>query len=133
MPPTNVETLRLGFEAFNSGDIERILAFAHPDFEAVVPPELSTEPDVYRGHDGIRRYFESFQDAMDEIRFRLDRTWEAGDTVVALVRVSAKGRQTAIAVEQQIAQVWTMCDGRALSAHTYATLGDALEAADLHE
>jgi len=28
----------------------------HPDFVGVVPPELSAEPDTYRGHAGIRRY-----------------------------------------------------------------------------
>ena len=26
-----------------------------PEFEAVTAPELSAEPDVYRGHEGIRR------------------------------------------------------------------------------
>ena len=72
MSQANVEIVREGFDAFNSGDMRRILALAHTDFEAVVPPELSAEPDTYRGHDGIRRYFQSFQsfqDAMDEIRF----------------------------------------------------------------
>ena len=38
-----------------AGTSRRILALAHTDFEAVVPPELSAEPDTYRGHDGIRR------------------------------------------------------------------------------
>src|SRR5271165_4679539 len=124
----NVEVVREGLEAFNSGDIDRILAFALPDFEAVVPPELSAEPDTYRGHDGIRRYFQSFQDAMYEIRFEPERFWDAGQFVVALVRITAKGRQTAIPVEQRIAQVWTILDGRAASVRTHASLSEALEA-----
>jgi ketosteroid isomerase-like protein len=128
-----VEVLREGFEAFNSGSIERILGFAHPDFEAIVPPELSAEPDVYRGHDGIRRYFESFQEAMDEIRFHPDRVWDAGSSVVADVRITAKGRQTAIPVLQRIAQVWTFRDGRALSVHSYVSLQEALDAVGLAE
>ncbi len=131
MSQRNVEVVREGFEAFNSGAIDRILAFAHSDFEAVVPPELSAEPDIYRGHDGIRRYFESFQDAMDEIRFEPERFWDAGDSVVADVRITAKGRQTAIPVVQRIAQVWRIRDGRALSVHSYVTLPEALEAVGL--
>lgn len=123
--------VRQGFEAFNSGDMERILAFADPDFEAIVPPELSAEPDTYRGHDGIRRYFQSFQDAMDEIRFQPERFWDVGPSVVALVRITAKGRQTAISVEQRIAQVWTIRDGRAKRVHTYASLSEALKAVGL--
>jgi len=131
MSQQNVEIIRAWFEAFNSGAIERILSFAHPDFEAIVPPELSAEPDTYRGHDGIRRYFQSFQDAMDEIRFEPERFWDAGNSVVADVRITAKGRQTAIPVVQRIAQVWAVRDGRALSVHSYASLAEALEAVGL--
>jgi len=131
VPQESIDVVRGGFEAFNSGDIGRILAFAHRDFEAIVPPELSAEPDTYRGHDGIRRYFESFQDAMDEIRFQLERFWEVEESVVAVVRITAKGRQTAIAVEQRIAQLWTIRDGRALRVRTYASLAEALEAVGL--
>ena len=128
---TNVEIVREAFEAFNSGAIARILAFLEPDFEAIVPPELSAEPDTYRGHDGIRRYFESFQDAMDEIRFEPERFWDANQSVVAAVRISAKGRQTAIPVVQRIAQVWRFRDGRALSVRSYVTLQEALNAVGL--
>jgi ketosteroid isomerase-like protein len=128
-----VEVVRRGFEAFNSGDMERILAFADSDFEAIVPPELSAEPDTYRGHDGIRRYFQSFEDVMDEIRFQPERFWEVGPSVVALVRITAKGRQTAIAVEQRIAQVWTIRDGRAKRVQTYASLSEALDAVGLND
>jgi ketosteroid isomerase-like protein len=133
MSQQNVEVVRAGFEAFNSGGIARILAFAHPEFEAVVPPELSAEPDIYRGHDGIRRYFESFQDAMDEIRFEPVRFWEAGSSVVVDVRITAKGRQTAIPVVQRIGQVWRIRDGRALSVHSYVSTEEALEAVGLAE
>jgi ketosteroid isomerase-like protein len=131
MSPDNVETLRQGLEAFNSGDVARFLAFIHPDFEAEVPPEFSAEPDTYRGHDGIRRYFESFQDAMDEIRFQPERFWEADGSVVLAVRLTAKGRQTGILVEQRFAQVWTIRDGRAIGVRTYASTSQALEAAGL--
>ena len=133
MSQENVEALRQGFEAFNSGDIGRILTFAHPDFEAEVPRELSAEPDTYRGHDGIRRYFESFQDVMEEIRFQPERFWDAGQSVVVVARLTARGRQTAIPVEQRIAQVWTMRDGRALRVRTYVSLSEALEAAGVSE
>lgn len=133
MSQENVDSLRQAYEAFSSGDLERILTFAHPDFEAVVPPELSAEPDTYRGHDGIRRYFESFEDAMDEIQFQPERFWDAGESVVAVVLLTAKGRQTSIRVEQRIAQVWTILDGKAIGLRTYPSLSEALQAAGLPE
>jgi ketosteroid isomerase-like protein len=131
MSQANVELVRRGFEAFNSEDIERILAFAHPDFEAVVPPELSAEPDTYRGHDGLRHYFESFQDAMAEVRFHPEQFWDAGESVVVVVQLTARGRQTEILVEQRIAQVWSIRAAKALRVQTYPMLSEALEAAGL--
>jgi len=111
--------------------LSAILAFADPDFEAVVPPELSAEPDTYRGHDGLRRYFQSFQEAMHEVRFRPERFWDAGQSVVTVVRLTAKGRQTDIPVEQRIAQVWSIRDGKALGVRTYPSLSEALESVGL--
>jgi ketosteroid isomerase-like protein len=131
LPGDNIALLKQGFEALNSGDEARILAFAHPDFETVVPPSLSAEPDTYRGHEGIRRYFELFDETMYDVHFHGERYWEAGDSVVAIVRLTARGKTTGIPVEQVIAQVWTLRDGRALRAQTFPELSEALQAAGL--
>jgi ketosteroid isomerase-like protein len=129
----NLRALREVFDAFNSADLGRIVAFTHPDFEGVVPPELSAEPDIYRGHDGIRRYFQSFEEAMAEIRFHEERLWDVGESVVVAVRLTAKGRQTAIPVEQQFALVWSFRDGKAVRVQAYASLSQALESVGLME
>jgi ketosteroid isomerase-like protein len=131
MSEESVELVRRVFEAYNSGDIGRIVAMTDPEFEGEIPPELSAEPDTYRGHDGIRRYFESFQDAMQEIRFHPERIWDAGDSAVVILRLTAKGRQTAIPVEQRLALAWTFRDGRALRVRAYATREQALKAVGL--
>jgi ketosteroid isomerase-like protein len=133
MSQRNVEALRQVLEAFNSGDMGRILALTHPDFEGEVPPELSAEPDTYRGHQGIRRYFQSFEDAMDEIRFHSERFWDVGESVVVAARLTARGRQTAIPVEQQFALVWTFRNGKATRVRAYASLSEALEAVGVAE
>jgi ketosteroid isomerase-like protein len=131
MSAANIAAIREGFEAFNSGDVARILAFTDPGFETEVPPELSAEPDTYRGHEGVRRYFESFAEAMNEVHFEPEQFWTAGDLVVVTAVLTAKGKRTGIPVEQRIAQVWTLRDGRALRAETYAELSEALQAAGL--
>ena len=133
MPAENIESLRQLLEAFNGRDIERILDFLHPDFETAVPPALSAEPDTYRGHEGARRYFESVWETMDDIRFRPERFWDAGESVVVAMRLTAKGRRSAIAVEQRFTQVWTFRDGKASRARTYASDAEALKAAGLGE
>jgi ketosteroid isomerase-like protein len=133
MSQRNVDIVRRGLDAFNSEDIERIIEFIHPDFETEVPPQYSAEPDTYVGHEGVRRYFETFREAMDEIRFQVEQLWDAGDAVVLALRLTARGRQTAIPVEQRLAQVWRVRDGKAVRVTTYSSVPEALEAAGLLE
>lgn len=131
MAGENIAIIREGLEALNSGDEQRMLAFVDPEFETVVPPQLSAEPDTYRGHEGVRRYFRLFDEVMEGVHFEAERLWEAGEHVVALVRLTARGRQTGFRVEQRIAQVWTVRDGRALRAQTFPELAEAFAAAGL--
>jgi len=131
MSQQDIDTLLQLMEAFNEHDMERIFSLADPEFEAVVPAELSAEPDTYRGHEGIRRYFESFYEVMDEIEFEAERFWDAGDAVVAAVHMRAKGKRTEIPVVQSFAQLWRMRGARALRVHTYPSPEEALAAAGL--
>jgi ketosteroid isomerase-like protein len=133
MAHEDIEVVQRLVDAFNSGDIDGILALTHPDFEVEVPPELSAEPDVYIGHAGMRRYWESFHDALDEVRFDLEEYWELDGAVVVALRVSAKGRRTAIAIEQRNAGVWRTRDRKALQANIFASLADALHSVGLSE
>jgi uncharacterized protein len=129
MSERSIQVLRETLAAFNSGDLERILEFVHPEFEGVVPPEFSAEPDTYRGHDGIRRYFRTFEEAMEEVRFEPERFWQAGDAVAVTMRLTAKGRQTSIPVEQRFAQVWRLRDGRVVGVQSYVSVSEALKIA----
>jgi ketosteroid isomerase-like protein len=133
MSRENVELVLRGIEIFNSGDIDRILSFTGADFEIEVPPGLSAEPDTYRGAEGVRRYFQSFDEAMDEVHFRADRFWEAAGAVVVDALVTARGKQTAIPVEQRAAQLWTIRGGRVIRIQAYASLSEALETVGLAE
>jgi ketosteroid isomerase-like protein len=133
MSRENVELVRRGIEVFNSGDIDRILSFTGADFEIEVPPGLSAEPDTYRGHEGVRRYFRSFDEAMDEVHFEAQRFWDAAEAVVVDVRVTARGKQTEIPVEQRAAQLWTIRGGKVVRIRAYASLSEALETVGLAE
>lgn len=129
----NVEIVQQLTEAFNDGDMARLLTLFGPDFEAVIPPSFSAEPDTYRGHDGVRRYFQSFHDAMSEIRFHPERFWDQGESVVVDIRLTAKGRQTGIPVEQRLAQAWRVRGGKARAVRSYESVSEALKAAGLED
>jgi uncharacterized protein len=131
MSKENLHAVRRGFEALDRGGVEAFLEFIDPQFETTTPSELTVEPATYRGHDGLRRYFESFYEIMDEVRFEPDEFIDAGDRVVVPARLVARGRDTGIEAVQQLAFVWTLRDGKGLRLETYATRAEALAAAGL--
>ena len=58
---------------------------------------------------------------------------DAGDRVVALVRLAATGRGSGIEVTQRFATVLTLREGKVVKLISYATRAEALEAAGLSE
>jgi ketosteroid isomerase-like protein len=128
MSSQNVELVRGGFEALSEGGVEALLAFIHPEFEVTTSADLASEPDTYRGHAGLRRYFDSFYEAMDEIRFEPREFRDAGGRVIVPVTLTARGRTTGIEASQELVMAWSLREGQAIRVETYGTLDEALEA-----
>jgi ketosteroid isomerase-like protein len=124
----NLETVQQGFEAFNEKGVEGILPMIDPDFVAVTPPDLASEPDTYRGADGIRRWFDSFYEVMDEIRWDGHRFHDAGDRVIVEFTLRARGKTTGLDFGQEAVMVWQLRDGKALRVDLYRTLDEAMAA-----
>lgn len=125
MPAGNAEIVESAFLAFNEGGTDALVAFVHPEGEFTTPPELASEPDTYRGHEGLRRYFDSFYEAMDEIRIEPRAVREHGDGVVIEFMLRARGGSTGIEVKQRGYAAAEMRDGKILTLSVYATLAGA--------
>ena len=133
MSRENLETVQRGFEAFNENGVEGIVPFVHPDFEATTPPNLASEPDTYRGHDGIRRWFDSFYEVMDRIRWDPRGFHEAGEQVVVEFTLRARGKTTGLDFGQDAVMVWWLRDGKAIRLELFQTLDEAMAAAEASE
>lgn len=83
------------------GDPESMLPFVADDFEMVTPANLAAEPDTYRGHDGVRRWYESFYEAVDSIRFESGRIEAVGDQVAVEFAMTTRGRTTGLEATMQ--------------------------------
>jgi len=130
MAESNTEVMKRGFEDYASDGYEAMLPLLAPDFELTTPPGLATEPDTYRGQDGMRRYFESFYEAMDEIRIEPKEFREIGDWVVIPFAMSARGRATGIEAGIEGVMTWRLRDGLAVRCLVFAELEDALAAVE---
>jgi ketosteroid isomerase-like protein len=126
----NLEIVKRGFDAFNERGVEGIIPLIHSDFEATTPPSLASEPDTYRGPDGIRRWFDSFDEVMDEIRWEPHRFREVGDRVVVEFTLRARGKTTGLDFGQDAVMVWEIRDGMASRLDLFQSLDEALVAVE---
>jgi ketosteroid isomerase-like protein len=128
----NVELVRSGIETLRDEGWPALLPLLDPEFEFTTPADLAMEPDTYRGEEGLRRYFESFEDAMEDIRIVPEGDpLDAGDKVFLPFKLSARGKETGIEAEQHAFLVWTLRDGKALRLEIFGSRVDALKAAGL--
>ena len=127
---SNLEIVETGIETFNREGIEGIVPLLDPEFVATTPPELASEPDTYRGHDGIRRWFSSFDEVMDEIRWDARSFPEVGDRVLVEFTLRARGKTTGLDFGQDAVMVWELLDGRPIRLSLYPTLEAALSAVE---
>ena len=124
--------MRSMLETLNESGAEAAMDQIHPDFEGVTPPELSPEPDTYRGHEGVRRYFAGFEGVMDEVRWEADELMEApDDRVVAGIRLVTRSVATELELELAVWQLCTVRDGKVLRIEGFAKREDALRAAGI--
>jgi hypothetical protein len=56
----DVEAIVATFRLLDSDTYEQAIEFVDDEFEMVTTPDLASEPDVYRGPEGVRRWWESF-------------------------------------------------------------------------
>jgi ketosteroid isomerase-like protein len=117
-------------DALNGEGVEAALPWFAEDFPGVVPPELSAEPDVYNGHDGVRHYFDTFREIVDELRFDAEELVDVTDTTVAARGlITGRGRESGIPIEMRVPMVMQVRDGRVATISAYREWEEAVAAA----
>jgi ketosteroid isomerase-like protein len=116
-------------DALNTEGTEAALAWFAEDFHGVVPPELSAEPDSYDGHDGVRHYFDSFHEIVDDLRFDAEELVDvAPDAVAARGLITGSGRESGIPIEMRVPMLMRLRDGKVAGIEAYPDWDDAVEA-----
>ncbi|MDP9483956.1 MAG: nuclear transport factor 2 family protein [Chloroflexota bacterium] len=126
----DLELIKQAFEVLDSETFEQALPLVAEDFEMVTTRDVASEPDIYRGPDGIRRWFDSFLQAMDRVRVEGRHFHEAGDDqVIVEFRLLARGRQSGIEAGQDAIGLATVDDGKLARLEFFTSLEAARAAA----
>jgi ketosteroid isomerase-like protein len=89
------------------------------------------DADEYRGHAGLRRWFEDWSSAWAEFSIEPEEMLDAGERVVAVFRLRAKGRGSGVEVERHDAMVFELREGKICRIDYYNNRRDALKAVGL--
>jgi ketosteroid isomerase-like protein len=130
----NVETLRVAYDAWNQGDLRAVLDEMHPDVEWEENPDVYPGLDrMYEGHDGFMKRQQDAFEAWEWFRVEQQEFIDAGEHVVAFLRLAAKGRHSGVEVEMTVYDVFTFRDGKVARHRLFANRAEALEAVGLGE
>ena len=127
----NVEIVRAAYEALNRGDWDAVFRDMHVDFELTT--QRMPQAGTTRGREQIQSFVEEYMAAFDSLVFEPEEFFQAGDRVVAFVRVTAQIKGGSGDLAPRIGHLWTIGDGTILSLKTFPKREDALEAAGLKE
>ncbi len=129
MSEENVEVVRRWFWAFEN-DTEAFRHTLHPEIEWS-PFEESHTPSY--GVEGAMRIRNQWLDTWDEHRFDLEEVIEEGESVVASVHITARGKASGVEVDVRLHGHFKVREGKIVYLFEHDDRAAALEAAGLRE
>jgi ketosteroid isomerase-like protein len=120
---TNREAVRQLHDPVESGRLQREPLFELLDeqveWHALGPTELFPWAGTHRGHDGVRRWLEVLNAAMEYQRFELLELYSDGDAVVEVIDAAGIARSTGKPFASEVVRIWTFEDGKAVRVRSY--------------
>ena len=133
MSQENVEQYHRVTDALNRHDLDAVLALTDPEVEFIARLVEVDGGGSYRGHDGLRSWWESLFGVFPDFKLEIADVRDFGDVIVAQVRMSGQG----IASEAATAQIsWAVTEwrgGKIIWMRNCQSETEALEAAGLRE
>jgi ketosteroid isomerase-like protein len=101
--------------------------------EIRMPADYPEGAQLLIGRRGMVDVIALLRDSWTSWRFEAERYIDAGEYVVAFIKVVAEGEHSGLAAVQKTAHVWTTRDGRLASIQIYRDRAQALEATGVSE
>ena len=113
MPADNLAKARRAYAAFKNHDFDELVAVTHPDvvFTSMI---RESEGGVYRGHEGVREFFQSLLEVLPDWRPELEEVEDHGDRMLVRARVYASPPGGDVPMEQVVWQAVRLRDGLAI-------------------
>ena len=135
MSQESVEIVKAGWDAWIRGDLDTLFTFFDRDVEwDTTTFEGWPEAAVYRGHAGVRRFFDEWLASWERYEAGVDEYVDVGgDRVLVLCWQRGFGPDSHAPVLMEWAQVCTVRDGLVSRMEAFSNRTAALEAVGLRE
>jgi ketosteroid isomerase-like protein len=132
MEETHVNLLQDFYDALNGDDIESAVGLCDPDVRVWLNPDVVAALPP-RGHKEVANYLRGWFDSWDAYRAQPDEFKQSGDQVVVMVQLRARGKGSRFDIEEEMADVFTLVNGKITQLRLYVDRGVALDAAGIPE
>jgi ketosteroid isomerase-like protein len=127
----NIDLIRKVFAAFARRDVEAVVEMSDPEIEFYAPTAtLAHEGRSYRGHEGIRTYFQDVTRLWEELNVVPEEFREANGQLLVLGRIHARGA-VGYNADSPAGWVWRTRGDKVVSGHVYTDPDEALKAVGL--
>ena len=133
MSEENVELVRDSLDAYARGDLEKVVSHVSPEGELHSAIISGAEGNVYRGHEGVRRWYAETFETFEEVRIEVSEIRDLGARVLVLGQLKAVGRESGVKVDSPTGWIYTISRGMLVKIEGFLSHADALEAAGLRE
>jgi ketosteroid isomerase-like protein len=133
MSQENVELLQQAFDAFNRRDLDAFLALCDPEVEFISYLAQVEGGEPYRGHDGVRDWWERLLAVYPDFRAEIEEARDLGGRTIMRARVHGRGVESDAPMAQTMWQVAEYRHGKTIGWRFFTSEAEALEAAELSE
>jgi len=112
MSQENVDLVSGGYDDFNSGNVEGVIARFNPDVEWIEPGGGNAPTGTFKGPDSVANdVFATVPENFEEFTCTVEEARDQGDTVDVTVRFKGKNKSGA-ELDTQAEHVWEVRDGK---------------------
>ncbi len=133
MSEENVEQYQRAAEAFERRDLDAFLMVFDQDAEFTPRSVQADGGAPYRGHDGIRRWWEGMFSVFSDYQAEVEDVQDLGDVMLARARLRGHGMESGAPIEQTQWHVIEWRRGKVVRWRTLGREAEAREAAGLSE
>ena len=129
MTQENVEIVRRALEAGARRDADTVFALYDREVEwDARGMQLGVDDAVYRGHDGLIRFYRAWREAWEDDEYGYDELVDVDGPVISVATQQGRGRASGLPVRRTLVGVWSVRNAKIVRVVWFLSREEAFQA-----